>query len=103
MKFMWGMIAKLTLHPGKREEMADVLRSSAHQMPGSLSYVVAKDSSDENVLWVTEVWNSEKEHEASLSLPQVKAAIPRAKGLVAKFERIAVTEPVWDGGSQSKS
>lgn len=53
---MWGMIAKITVHPGKRDEMVEILRSSAQGMPGCLSYVVSKDSSHENVLWVTEVW-----------------------------------------------
>ena len=97
---MWGMIAKITLHPGKRDEMVEILRSGADGMPGCLSYIVARDLSDANVLWVTEMWNSAEDHQASLSLPAVKAVIPRAKPLVANFERIAVTEPLWDDGSQ---
>ena len=96
---MWGMIAKITLHPGKRDQMMQILRSSAQGMPGCLSYVVSLDSADENVLWVTELWNSAEEHKASLSLPAVKRVIPRAQGLVANFEKVAVTNPVWDGGS----
>jgi len=95
---MWGMIAKLTLLPGKRDEMIDVLRASAADMPGCLSYVVAKDAADENMLWVTEVWDSQASHDASLSLPAVKNAIPRGKTLVASFERVAVTTPVWGAG-----
>ena len=95
---MWGVIAKITVHPGKRNEMVEFLRSSAEGMPGCLSYVVSKDSSHENVLWVTEVWSSAEHHQASLSLPAVKAVVPRAKTLVANFERIAVTEPLWDSG-----
>jgi quinol monooxygenase YgiN len=99
---MWGMIAKITVHPGKRDEMVEILRSSAQGMPGCLSYVVSKDSSHENVLWVTEVWSSAEHHQASLSLPGVKAVVPRAKTLVANFERIAVTEPVWDSGHREQ-
>jgi len=99
---MWGMIAKITVHPGKRGEMVEILRSSAEGMPGCLSYVVSKDSSNENVLWVTEVWTSAEHHQASLSLPGVKAAVPRAKTLVANFERIAVTEPLWDSGRREQ-
>ena len=67
-------------------------------MPGCLSYVVAEDSSDPNALWVTEVWDSEASHTASLSLPAVNNAIPQSKAIVTKFEKIAVTTPVWGAG-----
>lgn len=95
---MYGLIVKMTIVPGKRDEMIRVLRESAADMPGCLSYVVAKDAADENVLWVTEVWDSAASHAESLSLPQVKNAIPQGKSLVSNFERIAVTNPVWGHG-----
>ena len=91
---MYGLIVKLTVAPGKREEMIRILKESAAHMPGCFSYVVAKDSADENVLWVTEVWESATSHDASLSLPSVKNAIPQAKQIVSAFEKIAVTAPV---------
>jgi len=56
-------------------------------MPACFSYVLAKDSADENVTWITEVWDSLASHDASLSLP-------RAKPLISAFDRIAVTTPV---------
>jgi quinol monooxygenase YgiN len=95
---MWGMIAKITLVPGKRDEMIAILKESAADMLGCLSYIVAKDAADENTIWVTEVWDSMASHEASLSLPAVKSAIPRAKAIVSNFERITVTSPVWGVG-----
>jgi quinol monooxygenase YgiN len=95
---MWGLIAKITVLPGKPDEMLEILRESAANMPGCLSYVVAKDAADENTIWVTEVWNSMASHDASLSLPAVKSAIPRGKAAVLNFERIAVTSPVWGVG-----
>ncbi len=95
---MWGMIAKITLLPGKRDEMIEILEQSAADMPGCLSYIVAKDSVDENTIWVTEVWDKVSSHDASLSLPAVKNAILRAKPLVSNFERVAVTSPVWGAG-----
>jgi quinol monooxygenase YgiN len=95
---MWGMIAKITLLPGKRDEMIEILEQSAADMQGCLSYIVAKDSMDENTIWVTEVWDKMASHDASLSLPAVKNAIPRAKPLVSNFERVAVTSPVWGVG-----
>jgi len=65
------------------------LRESAGNMPGCLSYVVAKDAADENTIWVTEGWESVTSHDASLSLSAVKNAIPRGKAVVSIFERIA--------------
>ena len=50
---MYGLIVKLMVAPGKRDQFMDILRQSAVGMPGCLSYVVAKDSSDENTVWVT--------------------------------------------------
>jgi hypothetical protein len=47
---MWGLIAKMTLLPGRRDEMVEILKESAAGMPGCLSYVVAKDATDENTI-----------------------------------------------------
>jgi quinol monooxygenase YgiN len=95
---MYGLIVKLTAVPSKRDEMIAILKESAAAMPGCLSYVLAKDSADENVVWVTEVWESAASHDASLSLPSVKNAMPRVKPLLSNFERIAVTTPAWGVG-----
>ena len=95
---MYGLIAKLTAAQGKREELIALLKKSSARMSGCYSYVVAKDSADESVIWVTEVWDSEASHDASLSLPAVREAIPQAKLIVSHFEKIAATVPVWDGG-----
>jgi quinol monooxygenase YgiN len=95
---MYGLIVKMTLLPGKRDEMITILRESAASMPGCFSYVVAKDAADDNIPWVTEVWDSGASHDASVSLPAVKNAIPRGKAIVANFERIGVTNPVWGVG-----
>ena len=88
---MYGLIVKLTVVPGKRDEMIGILKESAADMPGCLSYVVAQDSADENVVWVTEVWESATTHDASLSLPSVTKAMPRIKPMLSSFDKIAVT------------
>jgi quinol monooxygenase YgiN len=92
---MYGLIVKVKLVRGTRDQFIELLQESAAGMPGCLSYVVAKDTSDDDVVWVTEVWNRQHDHERSLSLPRVQAVIPRAKAIVANFERIAATTPVW--------
>ena len=91
---MYGLIAKMTLHSGKREEVIALLAESSANMPGCFSYVIANDAVSEDILWVTEVWESKAAHDASLTLRAVQAAMPRIKPLVAAFERIAETDPV---------
>jgi quinol monooxygenase YgiN len=91
---MYGLIAKLTLLPGKRDEVIALLTESSANMPGCFSYVVANDAANENILWVTEVWESKASHDASLSLRAVQAVIPKVKPLLANFEKIAETDPV---------
>lgn len=95
---MYGLIAKLTVVPGRRDEMITILKESAAELPGCFSYVVAKDAADENVIWVTEVWESSVRHAASLALPAVKEAMVRGKSLLSNFDRIAITNPVWGVG-----
>jgi quinol monooxygenase YgiN len=67
-------------------------------MPRCLSYVVAKDPSDANTIWITEVWDNQDSHKASLSLPSVKQAIARGMPLIAGFGDSVVTEPVGGHG-----
>lgn len=100
---MYGLIAKITAAPGKRDALIATLEEGARDMPGCFSYVVAKDSADENAVWVTEVWDSMASHDASLSLPAVKNAISQSRALVAGFEKIAVTTPVWGHRLQAVS
>src|SRR5712692_2342523 len=95
---MYGLIVKVTAAPGKRDEFIAILKESAADMPGCLSYIVASDPADENAIWVTEAWDSMASHDASLSLPSVQSAMIRAKPIVAAFDKIAVTTPIWGVG-----
>jgi quinol monooxygenase YgiN len=92
--FMYGLIAKLTAVPGKRDELIAILEKGTKGMPGCLSYILAKDAADENIIWVTEIWDSAESHGASLTLPAVKNAMVQGKPLIAGFEKVAVTNPV---------
>jgi quinol monooxygenase YgiN len=95
---MYGRIAKIATVPGKRDEMISILLESINNMPGCLSYIVAKDPVDGNGIWVTEVWDSQESHRASLSLPAVKEAIPKGKALVRAFEHSFESQPVGGVG-----
>lgn len=91
---MYGLIVRLTVVAGRRDEVIALLGESTRQMPGCSSYVVARDAADEDVLWVTEIWESQAAHDASFSLRAVQAVVPQVKPLIVHFEKVAVTEPV---------
>jgi quinol monooxygenase YgiN len=95
---MYGLLGKMTAVPGQREALIAILLEGVMEMPGCLSYVVAKDTADANAIWITEVWDNEESHHASLSLPQVQQAIGRARPLIAGFSDHNVTEPVGGHG-----
>ena len=96
---MYGLIGKMKAVPGQREALiAILLESAASGMPGCLSYVVARDPADEDDVWETEVWDSQANHRASLSLPSVQQAIARGRPLIAGFGERFETEPVGGFG-----
>jgi quinol monooxygenase YgiN len=75
-----------------------ILLEGTNAMPGCRSYIVAKDPADPNGIWITEVWDSEASHRASLSLPAVQAAIAKAKPMITGFAERFVTAPVGGVG-----
>jgi quinol monooxygenase YgiN len=90
----FGLIGRIKAQPGKRAGLLAALTEGTGSMPGCRSYIVAEDAADPDTLWVTEVWDSEGSHKASLRLPQVRAAIAKGRPLIASFETIARTRPI---------
>jgi len=95
---MYGVIGKITATPGKRDALVAILIEGTTKMPGCLSYVVALDSTDADALWVTEVWDHQKSHQESLSLPAVKDVIASGRPLIAGFSNRVETTPVGGVG-----
>jgi len=95
---MYGLIGKMTAQPGQRDALIDILLATKGTMPGCLSYVIARDPADPDLLWITEVWDNADSHRASLSLPSVQQAIAKGRPLIAGMEMVAATEPVGGHG-----
>jgi len=91
---MFGLVGKFTAHAGKREALIEVLVVASSDLPGCLSYIVARDAADADALWVTEVWDNPESHAASLKLPAVQQAIQQARPWIRDIARVATTEPV---------
>ncbi len=99
---MFGLITRMKAYAGKRDGLAAILLESTTDITGCLSYVVAKDSKDPDALWVTEVWESEADHRASLALPGVREAIAKGRPLIAAFDQQYVTEPIGGAGIKKR-
>jgi quinol monooxygenase YgiN len=99
---MYGMLGKMISVAGKRDALVEILLGSVGEMPGCLSYVVHKDVKDADAIWISEAWDNAASHKASLSLPQVRAAIERAKPLIASFGEYVITEPAGGHGLAKK-
>ena len=98
---MYGLIGSFTAAPGKRAELVSILLADVGSMAGCRSYVVAEDTSDPETLWITEVWDTQASHKASLELPAVKAAIAKAMPIIASFGEHREVKVVGGHGLQT--
>jgi quinol monooxygenase YgiN len=85
--------AKARAKPGRGDELeAELLDVAAglRDVAGCELYVINRDPSDPDVVWVTELWRSEEHMEAALQAPGADERIGSVLALVEKdgFERI---------------
>ncbi len=97
-EIMYGVITEMNATPGQRDTLISILLEGSADMPGCLSYVIAKDSEDPDAIWITEVWDSQASHRASLSLPSVQDAIARGRPMIAGVSERVITEPIGGHG-----
>lgn len=95
---MYGLIGKMLAQPGQRQALAAIMLANTQGMPGCLSYVVADDPTDDNAIWITEVWTDQASHQASLQLQQVQEAIRQARPIIAGFGERFETTPLGGVG-----
>jgi quinol monooxygenase YgiN len=81
---MFMLHGRLAARSGKRDELLAIMAEGELDapMPGCRLYLVAVDETDPDGVWVTEVWESEEAHAASLQLDRVKAQIGRAMPII---------------------
>ncbi len=96
---MYGLIGKMRAARGQRDAVMDVLLASTGALPGCLSYIIASDPADADAIWVTEVWTDQpKATRPRCSLPEVQAAIAKARPIIAGFEFQVETQPAGGFG-----
>ncbi|MEU2777808.1 antibiotic biosynthesis monooxygenase [Streptomyces sp. NPDC007162] len=80
----YGYIGSMKVKPGHRAEVVAVLVAAADGLrkAGCHLYVVTESATDEDTVWVSEVWESKEHHDASLQLPEAKASISKVMPLL---------------------
>lgn len=76
----FGYLVSMRTKPGRRDEVVAILLGGAEALrrAGCSLYVVSESETENDMIWVTEIWQSRSHHEASLQLPETKAAISAA-------------------------
>lgn len=100
-----GRYAKAVAKPGKGGELAHKLLEVAQALreaPGCQLYVINLSADDPDVVWVTELWQSQEQLDAALQTPDVHERIPEVLELVRDggFERVEL-EPLGGVGYQA--
>jgi quinol monooxygenase YgiN/mannose-6-phosphate isomerase-like protein (cupin superfamily) len=90
-----GRYVNVTAKPGQGDALAERMLGVAEGLraiAGCELYVVNRSTDDPDTIWVTEVWRSQEELDASLQTEEARAAIPEVMALVQEdgFERIEV-------------
>lgn len=76
---------KLTAKPGHREALAGILLEASSLVAtakGCCLYVIARDQSDNQSVYVTEIWDSKEDHDQSLKVAGVRELIMKAMPLL---------------------
>lgn len=92
----YGLIGQMIAKPGQRAALAAILQDGTAEMPGNLGYLVGEDKANADALWIVEFWTDKDAHAASLALPQVQAAITKARPIIAGFGTRAEFTPLFD-------
>jgi quinol monooxygenase YgiN len=90
----YGYIGSMKTKPGHREDVLAILLSGAAGLreAGCDLYLVTVSNTDDVTIWVSEVWQSKEHHDASLQLPETRAAIAKAMpNLTGEFSTQEVT------------
>ena len=82
----YGLHNKLDATPGNGKQLADILLRAAalvESAKGCQLYAVSLDEETPDAVWVTEIWDSEEDHDNSLQVPGVRELIGEAMPLLA--------------------
>lgn len=98
---MYGLHGRITAYTGQREALLSALLRGAEilgDLEGCYAYIVSRATDDEDSVWVTEVWWSQADHQASLAHEAIRTLITEARPLIAGMSDRIEFEPVGGKG-----
>lgn len=99
MKATYGFRATMTAHPGKGDELVDLLLSATRGTgpathPDCVLYVVGRSASDRDMVHVSEGWTTKEAHAANFASQEAQAFLARLVPLVMGDARYQDEVPV---------
>lgn len=82
----YALHGKLIATNGNRNNLANILIEASKLVStakGCHLYIISKDKSDDNAVWITEIWDSIEDHDNSLNIQGVKDLISQAMPILA--------------------
>ncbi len=82
----YGLFGNLKAQIGKGDELATILVAASSLVStakGCHIYLVSRDSQDDTLIWINEVWETKEDHDNSLQVPGVRQLINQALPLLA--------------------
>jgi quinol monooxygenase YgiN len=86
---------KAKAHAGKGDELARVLLDAAAELdadPGCELYLVNRQVDDPDLIWVTELWRSQSDLDASIERIRGSEGVSRAMALVEDWQMIELDQ-----------
>ncbi len=83
----YGLHGHLKASPGKGGQLANILLEAAQLVStakGCQIYFISRTEAEPDTVWITEVWDSPADHEASLQVPGVRELIGQAMPILAE-------------------
>ena len=69
-----ALLNRLTAKPGQRQRVVEILLESGKLFddnPACLLYLVSESTDDPNLVWVIDLWTSQKAHAEALKAPEL--------------------------------
>jgi quinol monooxygenase YgiN len=82
---------KATAKPGKGGELAEILLAAAAELeddPGCRLYLINRQTDAPDVVWVTELWRSQADLDASLERIRGSSSVVAAMALVDDWQMV---------------
>jgi quinol monooxygenase YgiN len=100
-----GRYVQLKAREGQRDALVEHMLGAAEllvDVPGCELYVINTSATDADAVWVTEVWSTQAELDASLTIESVKASVKQVLPLLAgppeRIDILPVGGKGLDGG-----